>query len=252
MNRILIALVVLGGAVWLASSSASAQQACPPGQTGNFPYCSTVPAECDKATAKLSLLRGTFSARDRTISILAPITRLASGNAQVRLHAAGRFTNFNARVDSANSRIRVIQRIAAAQARLGSGILTLRYPGDADTRSQTVRLRAANNKALLTVTRPTISNTGLLQSRGTVSSRAQGVVRVQLEYVNRDTGRTVTREFKARISDGRWELRTQLTNEVILEIIRRCGTVHSYTLFTGYFPRRIRGEMRSLQVLGKQ
>jgi len=26
--------------------------------------------------------------------------------------------------------------------------------------------------------------------------------------------------------------------------------VHSYTLFTGYLPERMRGEMRSLQVLG--
>ena len=31
---------------------------------------------------------------------------------------------------------------------------------------------------------------------------------------------------------------------------RRTGSVHSYTLFTGYFERRIRGEMQSYQVLG--
>ena len=33
-------------------------------------------------------------------------------------------------------------------------------------------------------------------------------------------------------------------------IAQRTGTVHSYTLFTGYLPARMRGEMRSFQVLG--
>jgi len=35
-------------------------------------------------------------------------------------------------------------------------------------------------------------------------------------------------------------------------IARRVGTVHSYVLFTGYLPARMRGEMRSLQVLGNR
>jgi hypothetical protein len=36
---------------------------------------------------------------------------------------------------------------------------------------------------------------------------------------------------------------------VIAQIASRRGTVHSYTLFTGYLARRIRGEMRSYEVL---
>lgn len=33
-------------------------------------------------------------------------------------------------------------------------------------------------------------------------------------------------------------------------IAQRRGTVHSYILFTGYLPARMRGEMQSYQVLG--
>ncbi len=33
-------------------------------------------------------------------------------------------------------------------------------------------------------------------------------------------------------------------------ISQRRGTLHSYTLFTGYYQQRMRGEMRSFQVLG--
>ena len=58
------------------------------------------------------------------------------------------------------------------------------------------------------------------------------------------------REFKARISNGRWSLNERLSQTVRTAIGQRTGTVHSYTLFTGYYQRRIRGEMRSFQVLG--
>ena len=42
----------------------------------------------------------------------------------------------------------------------------------------------------------------------------------------------------------------QLSAAVLAQIGGRCGTLHSYTLFTGYIERRIRGEMKSYQVLG--
>jgi hypothetical protein len=74
------------------------------------------------------------------------------------------------------------------------------------------------------------------------------VVRVQLEYDH--LGETKTIPLRARIADGKWKLDEQLSPAVLAQIAQRSGTVHSYTLFTGYFPRRIRGEMRSYQVLG--
>jgi hypothetical protein len=60
----------------------------------------------------------------------------------------------------------------------------------------------------------------------------------------------VTRKLRARIRDGRWSLSSLLPERVRDEIGRRDGSLHSYTLFTGYGPRRIGGEMKSYQVLG--
>ena len=71
---------------------------------------------------------------------------------------------------------------------------------------------------------------------------------MQIQYVTAGTAHT--REFKARIDDGRWSLNEQLSATVRTAIAQRIGTVHSYTLFTGYLPARMRGEMRSFQVLG--
>ncbi|MGI8801282.1 MAG: hypothetical protein ACR2KV_03785 [Solirubrobacteraceae bacterium] len=45
---------------------------------------------------------------------------------------------------------------------------------------------------------------------------------------------------------------SELSPSLRSQIASRCSTLHSYTLFTGYFPRRIRGEQRSFQVLGPQ
>jgi hypothetical protein len=256
MKKLLVLLVAVlaGGVAWGVSPSAAQQQTCPPGQVGNFPYCQTppLPAACGKFTSKLSLARATIDQIRRTISILAPITKLASGSASIQLHAAGLRTTFSAPVDSARGRIRVTHSVTRAQALLGTGILTFNYPGDADTRPQIVRLRAANVRAKLSGTRPTISPTGMLQQQGIVTIAAHGVVRTQLEYVDRVSGETTTLEFRSPIQGGKWLLNVQLPAAALAAIARRCGTVHSYTLFTGYLPRRIRGEMFNYQVLPSQ
>jgi hypothetical protein len=41
-----------------------------------------------------------------------------------------------------------------------------------------------------------------------------------------------------------------LPASVVKQIADRDSTVHSYTLFTGYLPARLRGEMQAYQVLG--
>ncbi len=249
MKRVLIVLVACVGAGFFVAQS-QAQQACPPGQTGSVPYCQTPPPRppgCEKLTAKLEILRATFNRLARTLSILAPITSRASGTADIELQAAGSRRNFTGPV--ANSRIRITRSVNRAQARLGTGILTLTYPGDADTRSQVVRLRAANTPANLDANRPVVTASGMLQASGSVSERARGVVRTQLEFVNGATGQTVTTQFNAPISNGSYTLSVQLTGLLRALIAARCGTLHSYTLFTGYLPRRMRGEMASFQVL---
>ena len=143
-------------------------------------------------------------------------------------------------------RIRFSRRIPAAQAAVGTGIMTIRYPGDADTRPQTVRLRAASRQARLALERPRLQD-GRLRASGTIARLARGVVRVQIEWV--DDGETTTLQRTAPIRDGRWELDSKLSDVVARGIPDREGTVHSYTLFTGYLPRRVRGEMRSFEVL---
>lgn len=252
MSKILIPLV-LAVAVLVAVAPAQSQQAtqCPPGQRANGAYCETLPPGCDKLTAKLTLARATFNRRARTIDILAPITTMASGRVKIALQAAGRTTTFTAPIDSARGRIKVVHSVLRFQAELGTGIITITYDGDADTRSQIIRLRAANNPSNLRLNRPTITADGFLRAQGTVTSRARGVVRVQLDYVNSADGQTVTLERSATINaGGRWSVNSQLSESIRTQIAARCGTVHSYTLFTGYLPRLLRGEMRSYQVLG--
>jgi len=204
------------------------------------------PAAClTRHSSKLSLARATPTSS--ALDVLAPITSRASGRASVEYHAAQRRTRFSAAVNSAAGWIRFRRSIPAVQARLRTGILTLRYPGDSDTRPQTVRLRAAANKAHLNLTRPQIVGDRILAA-GTVSDRARGVVRLQLEYQLNCIVRVL--HFRGTISGGRWVINEPLPPATLAEIARRTGALHSYTLFTGYLPARMRGEMRAFQVLG--
>ncbi len=197
--------------------------------------------------AKLALARATIFRSARLIDILAPITRRASGDVALELYAAGRRHRWSAPINSVEGRIRDSEKIPAAQAAMGTGILTIAYPGDPDTRPQSVRLRAAHVPAALDARRPTLT-AGRLQAGGTISEAARGVVRVQLQYFSGAT--TTTLEKHATISNGSWSLDAPLTAQEQAAIAQRRGTVHSYILFTGYLPARMRGEMQSYQVLG--
>lgn len=197
--------------------------------------------------SKLALARATISSISNYIDVLAPITARASGTVSLELFGARQVHRWTAKVDSANGRIRTRESIPAAQAALGTGILTIKYPGDADTRPQTVRLRAANVHANLDAQRPTISN-GHLLANGTINAAARGIVRVQLEYFS--GGKTTTLEKYAPIANGRWGLDYALSPVEQAAINVRLGTVHSYILFTGYLRAKMRGEMQAYEVLG--
>jgi hypothetical protein len=196
--------------------------------------------------AKIQIERARVERRDRQLNVLAPITARASGEVEVEFFAAQRRFEFTEEVDSENRRILFERGIPAEQARLGTGIMTITYPGDEDTSPQEVRLRAASQPADLELDRPVIQD-GRLKAQGTISDRARGIVRLQLQYVV--DGQTETVRLRADIDDGRWEIDEALSAPVRDAIARRSGSVHSYTLFTGYFERRIRGEMESFQVL---
>jgi hypothetical protein len=197
--------------------------------------------------SKLEVERARVLRSDRRLDVLAPITARAAGELGVAFRAAGRTESFEVEIDSENRRARFSEEIPASQARLGTGILTLTYGGDADTQPQEVRLRAASGRARLDAGRPAIED-GRLKAQGTISSRARGVVRLQLLYEPPGQG-TRTLEYTARIVDGEYAFDEELSQSVLDGIDQRAGVVHSYTLFTGYFPRRIRGEMQSYQVL---
>jgi hypothetical protein len=197
--------------------------------------------------AKLEVTRSRVVVSTRHLDVLAPISALASGTVKVAFRAAGRTTSFTTPVDSATRRVRINRVIPATQARVGTGILTLTYPGDADTQPQTVRLRAAAVHADLQAGGPTIA-AGRLKATGRISPRARGNVRVQLLFEPPGQN-TRTLEFSAKISGGRYSLNQKLSADVLAQIAQRRGVVHSYTLFTGYLPARMRGEMASLQVL---
>lgn len=205
------------------------------------------PSGCPVSATKLEVARARVLRSARQFDLLAPISARASGTVQVSFQAAGRTSRFNATIDSAERRVLLRRSITQRQARLGTGIVTLAYPGDSDTQPQEVRLRAASQRANLDAGRPTISD-GRLQASGEITRRARGVVRLQLLY--EPTGApTQTHEFSARIRNGRYSFDEPLPADVLAGIAQRRGTVHSYTLFTGYFPRRIRGEMESFQVM---
>lgn len=205
----------------------------------------SAPPALAKLPAKLELARA--SVDRRRLDVLAPISARASGTVAVELFSAGRHTRLKARIDSARRRIRVRRAIPAAQASLGTGILTLTYGGNRATFGQTVRLRAASRSAGLVARRPTLSAGGRLRAAGSINTAARGVVRVELQLGV--AGELRTMRFRARIQRGRWKLDTRLTPAARRAIAARDATVHSTVLFTGYARARMRGEMRAYQLL---
>ena len=217
-----------------------------PGAAGQAPQ-EGQPVSGEIHAPKLEILRSDMERSRSVLDVHAPITARASGTAEVELHAAQQRHTFDAPVNSQGRRINFRETIPAAQARLGTGILTIRYPGDPDTRPQELRLRAANGRSNLALERPRLDG-GILSAGGTINPRAGGVVRVSISYVHQ--GQTHVVERNAPVVGGRWALAAPLLPEDNMRIAQRTGTVHSTTAYTGDFDARLRGEARSYQVLG--
>ncbi len=184
-----------------------------------------------RSPAKLDITRAAVDRRRRRLRITASITGRASGRIAVAYRAAGRIIRFPATIDPRRRRVIINRPIGAAAARPGTGIVTLRYPGDPDTQPQSVRLRVAATAARLHASRPTIVN-GKLSARGTISRSATGVVRVQLTYESAD-GHSRTLAYSGRITRGRYTVAATLPASVRTALAQRRGAVHSYTLYTG-------------------
>lgn len=195
--------------------------------------------------AKLRVSRAEVERSDRRLDVLAPITSRADGDVEVSFRAAGRTIEFDAPVraaDGAFDHVRFRERIPRAQARKGTGIVTISYPGSATTRPQEVRLRAARRKARLDVDRIRLDGAGL-DVEGSVSSRASGVVRVEVSYQEASGAPRTWRAQTEIGDDGDWSL----ADAGVPPEVAAAGGYLS-VLFTGDLEARMRGEMVSYAV----
>jgi hypothetical protein len=215
-----------------------------------------LPVACPRADAsdylypaKMRVGRARVSSSDRRLDVYAPITSRADGQVRVTFSADGRSDTSDAKVtpgDAELARIRHREPVTRRQGLLGTGIVTIRYLGDARTRPQEVRLRAAPRRAELDVEQASLIDDQLSAS-GSVTPQARGVVRLHLSYLD-DEGRPQEWTARARIApDGSWAL----DRNRVPEAAARCGGYLS-VLFTGYFEQRLRGEMLAYELLPGQ
>jgi trypsin len=212
-----------------------------PPPAGQIPLSPLAPPTGDgaKFPAKIKVLRA--GVKEGKLDVLAEITKRATGRVNVRYVAAGRSTRFTASINSSTGRIRIDRTLPRAQARVGTGIMEISYGGNDRVRGDAVRLRAANGRALLKREVAELRG-GRLKVSGTISTRARGIVRVRMDYVD-EAGALKDLSLRALIDDGKWSLDEPVPTGAAL----RGGQLAIE--FTGYLPRRIRGEQDAKQVL---
>jgi hypothetical protein len=229
-----------------AAAAAPPQQPTPPGPPSGPGPCGQPGGAGYLNPAKLRVSRARVLREDRRLDVLAPITtRARGGEVDVEFHADDRRDTFKEEVTDANTaldEIRILEPITRGQARLGTGIVNLTYLGDADTRPEFVRLRAASQRAELDVEK--ISLIGdRLAAQGSVTARAEGIVRLRYSYVEPDGSPSVHLARAEIQEDGDWELE----GDQVPAQLARCGGYLSIQ-FTGYFERRIRGEQLAYEL----
>jgi hypothetical protein len=196
--------------------------------------------------AKMRVSRARVLREDRRLDVLAPITsRARGGDVEVTYQGDNRTDTFDEKVTQSGTEldhVRFLEPITRGQAELGTGIVNLNYLGDEDTRPEFVRLRAASQRAELDVEE--ISLLGdRLSAKGSVTGRAEGIVRLQYSYVAPD-GSPKVHEARAEIQDdGDWVL----DDDQVPAQLAQCGGYLSIQ-FTGFFERRIRGEQLAYEL----
>lgn len=177
------------------------------------------------------------------LDMLVDTTARANGDeVDIEFHARGERHRFTQRIE--NDCVRFRQLLPRSQRSATAGIVTLSYRGNAVVRPTEVRLRAAGGRAQLQRNLLALEN-GTLTARGSVSRRADGVVRLDLSY-DRPDGLVGSWNGQARIENsGDWSMSEELPAEAR-------GGGYLTIQFTGYLPERIRGEQIAKQLFAGQ
>ena len=155
--------------------------------------------------AKLKVLRASF--RGGKLDALFSITGHATGSITVDYQAGGQFARYLVALGPARDgekRIALLRPLNARQRKVSTGILNVAYAGNAATKADSLRLRAANNLSRLLQERMSFSG-GRLKVSGSINRNVSGTVRLRATYLASD-GSLGTWTGSASVSRGRWSL----------------------------------------------
>ncbi len=198
--------------------------------------------EAEVFPAKLRLERARV--RGRLLQLLVRITGRATGRVRFEYFGAGERIRFSRPIR--NGTVSYKRILTVGQGRLGTGIVTASYDGDARVRKDEVRLRAARRPALLRRRTARIIN-GRLQVSGTLTRRARGgVVRIRMGYVS-DDGTVRFLRYRAPIRRGVKSSTWKIDEKLPADAARTGGQLSIQ--YTGAQLGRIGGQATAKQVL---
>jgi YVTN family beta-propeller protein len=189
--------------------------------------------------AKLRIARARV--RRGKLDLRLGMTARATGRLRAVYESRGRRSRFWIRIPRRSGSPQpwnVRRALPRAQRGKRTGILTLRYAGNARVRPDRLRSRVATRRALLRRTLTRIDGQGRLVARGTVRRGTPGVVRLRFDTADESS----VLNYHAAIVRGRWSLREPLPSKAAA-----AGGQLSIQ-YTGAEGRRIRGESLSKAV----